>query len=132
MSTRLYSKRRVLWMPFGFDWKKPAADMKTCCPEMAAALDFSCDQHAGPFECPDGLVIYHEIFDEYGLPVRDGGASYVLISHCPWCGMRLPESRRDRWFDAMDEKGIDIGDIDAIPPEFLGPVWRADGASGGT
>lgn len=44
-------------------------------------------------------MVYNEVFDEFGLIVHDGGQSYVLIQHCPWCATRLPESQRDRWFD---------------------------------
>ena len=51
---------------------------------MKGALAFSCDHHTDPFECADALVIYNEPFDEYGLIVHDGSASYVLIQNCPW------------------------------------------------
>jgi len=89
---------------------------------MRAALDFSCDQHADPFECADALMVYNEIFDEYGLPVHDGGASYVLIGNCPWCGARLPESQRDRWFDETETFGVDD---ENLPPKYLTRAWRS-------
>jgi hypothetical protein len=40
---------------------------------MSAALAFECEQHADRFDCPDTLIVFHEVFGEYGLPVRDGG-----------------------------------------------------------
>ena len=119
MSQALFRGRRVLWLPFAAGWSKPEADRARCCEAMRTALDFSCDQHEEPFECADALMIYNPVFDEYGIPVHDGGASYVLISHCPWCGGRLPESQRDRWFDETAA----FGDGE-LPEEYLSDAWR--------
>jgi len=91
---------------------------------MTAALDFSCDQHADPFECPDALVVHHEAFGEYGIVVHDGGPSYVLIRHCPWCGEDLGPSWRDQWFDALEALGITSPRTSNLPPEFLTSAWR--------
>lgn len=121
MST-LYSGRRVLWMPLQVGWAPPSSSAVLCCEAMAAALDFACDQHEDPFACADGLVVYNEIFDEYGLAIHDGGASYVLITHCPWCGGRLPDSQRDRWFEAVESLQLAEG-VDP-PPRFLTGAWR--------
>ncbi|WP_424956039.1 DUF6980 family protein [Hyphomicrobium sp. 1Nfss2.1] len=33
-------------------------------------LSFVCDQHAEPFRCADVLIVYNEIFDEYGIPAQ--------------------------------------------------------------
>jgi hypothetical protein len=52
-------------------------------------------------------VAYSLVFDEYGIVVHDGGKSYVRIDFCPWCGTRLPESKRDQWFEALEAMGID-------------------------
>ncbi len=46
-----------------------------------------CDEHPNPFDCPDVVVM--KFGDEYGLPVRDGGTSYITIENCPWCGKHL-------------------------------------------
>lgn len=66
-----------------------------CCQAMAQRLDWHCDQHEDAFDCPDALVWFHEKFREYGLIIHDGGAAVLTINFCPWCGQRLPESRRD-------------------------------------
>lgn len=76
---------------------------------------------ADPFSCPDVLVIYSPKFDEYGIVVHDGGQSYVLIQFCPWCGDRLPESKRDEWFDELERRGIHY--TSAVPPEFETDAW---------
>lgn len=109
--------RRVLWMPFAAPWRREDNPRETCCAAMAEALSFACDQHADPFECSDSHMVYNSVFDEYGIPVHDGGSSYVLVAHCPWCGARLPESQRDRWFDETDA-------LQGEPPQrYLTSQW---------
>lgn len=54
------------------------------CVHLAYYSTLHCDVHADAWECPDVLVV--KVEDEYGLPIRDGGSSFVRISHCPWCG----------------------------------------------
>jgi hypothetical protein len=44
-------------------------------------------------------IIFNEKFREYGIPVLDGGTSYITLDFCPWCGTKLPESKRDAYFD---------------------------------
>jgi len=43
---------------------------------------------------PDVALIYHIRSKRYGIPVRDGGSSYIHITHCPWCGKKLVPKRR--------------------------------------
>lgn len=43
---------------------------------------------------PDVIIKYSSKFDEYGIPIYDGGTSYILIHYCPWCGTKLPKSKR--------------------------------------
>lgn len=121
MSSQLFPGRRVLWMPLSVAWAPPSAAATFCCEAMTQALAFDCAQHADPFECADSLMVYNEVLDEYGLPVHDGGASYVLVAICPWCGARLPESQRDRWFDETEAKGFTD---DTLPPEYRTGAWR--------
>ena len=59
---------------------------KFCCQVMEENLLFECEEHPDPFDCPENLVSYSDVFDEYGLIIHDGGNTSVLISHCPWCG----------------------------------------------
>jgi hypothetical protein len=66
-----------------------------CCQAMAHRVNWHCDQHVDPFDCPDALVRFSAQFQEYGLIIHDGGASVITINFCPWCGQRLPESQRD-------------------------------------
>ncbi|WP_405623573.1 DUF6980 family protein [Streptomyces sp. NBC_00076] len=93
-----------------------------CCEAMTSRVNVCCDQHDGPFACPDTLVDFSAKFQEYGLIVHDGGTSSITIDFCPWCGRRLPESQRDRWFDELERRGIDPWE-DEVPAEFQDHRW---------
>lgn len=121
MTKALFPDRRVIWLPLG-DWTPPTRSAVHCCASMVKALEFECDQHDDPFECADALVVYNEVMNEYGLIIHDGTASYVLIDHCPWCGTKLPESARDKWFDAVD--ALDLAEGVDPPAEYLTGEWR--------
>lgn len=62
-----------------------------CCAEMASV-----------FEGEDKILEYVPKFNEYGINVKDGGTSHVEIRFCPWCGERLPNSKRDEWFNELE------------------------------
>ena len=96
-----------------------------CCDAMAAQLMHRCDVHADPADCPDVLVSYSERFDEYGLWIHDGGASTISISHCPWCGSKLP-SRSTEWFEKLEQLGFDDPLSQDIPAEFQSSAWYRD------
>jgi hypothetical protein len=95
-----------------------------CCDDMRRNLDFHCEQHESPFDCPDALVYYSDKFDEYGIIVHDGGPSVVTINHCPWCGTKLPESQRDRYFAELEAQGYDITKRDSLPEKYHSAAWR--------
>ena len=50
---------------------------KACCEVMSDQVDAQASEEA------DILIIYVDKFEEYGIPVRDGGTSYSLIKFCP-------------------------------------------------
>ena len=92
--------------------------MNTCCNMMS---NFICiDKNDAD---PDNIIIYSSKFDEYGIPINDGGTSYILISYCPWCGKKLPDSKRDKWFDEIEKMGIDDPFCDNIPDEYKTDLW---------
>lgn len=94
-----------------------------CCQRMAQVVNYRCDRHPDPFDCPDCLVYYEPRFDEYGLIVHDGGSCYALLEFCPFCGTKLPGSKRDLWFARLHEMGIQDPWGDTIPPEFQTGEW---------
>ena len=65
--------------------------MRHCCDEMERQVTHLCDAHPNPEDCPDALV--GRFGAEYGIRIRDGGTSFLLMRHCPWCGASLSRVR---------------------------------------
>jgi len=92
-----------------------------CCLEMAIQI-------SNPNTMPDGeddhdiIMNYNEIFDEYGIPIYDGGTSVIGIKFCPWCGSKLPESKRDEWFNELGEMAFE-DDLSKIPEKYKSARW---------
>ena len=71
------------------------------------------------------LIHYIEVFDEYGIPYCEDNASIQVISYCPWCGRKLPDSRRDDWFGELEQLGYENPLLrDDIPPAYQSAQWR--------
>jgi hypothetical protein len=96
---------------------------KHCCDQMRKQLDNKCTEHSSPYECPDCLVNYSPVFNEYGIIVHDGGSSSITIEFCPWCGAQLPESLRDRWFNELESLGFDSPFAQDIPEKYKTNEW---------
>jgi hypothetical protein len=94
---------------------------KHCCDRMRAELRKDELQEDGS-QSTDALVTYVPNFDEYGLIIHDGGSSMIEIHFCPWCGTKLPESKRDQWFAELEKRGIDPHS-DLVPPDFQSEAW---------
>lgn len=62
---------------------------KHCCEPMNYQVNFNCDTHDNPFECPDKIIFLDEKDNDYGLIIHDGGSSIIGIEFCPWCGSKL-------------------------------------------
>ena len=80
------------------------------------------------FDNVDTPIIYSRKFDEYGLKIIDGGSSSILIEYCPWCGQKLPNSKRDMWFDELEKIGIKNPWVEKIPKKFLTDEWYLESA----
>jgi hypothetical protein len=94
------------------------------CVHIAYHVTQKCEQHPDPYECPDVILIHDEKFDEYGIPIKDGGNSFIKIDYCPWCGIKLPKSKRDLWFKTLESLGYkDPFFENNIPPEFETNQW---------
>ena len=98
-----------------------------CCKDMQNNV-YNIDQKTfSSVERCDKTIYYSSKFDEYGIPIRDGecgcATSYILINNCPWCGKRLPESKRNAWFDALEELGFDSPLDEDIPEKFKTSEW---------
>ena len=96
---------------------------------MREQISFGCDAHPDLADCPDALVAYSARFDDYGLRIHDGGGAVVSISHCPWCGARLPRSRRAEWFRRLEELGFEDPLSQEVPADYMtSRWWQADDA----
>jgi hypothetical protein len=58
--------------------------------------EYSCPQHPDPFDCLDNLIVHYPKDGKYGLIIHDGGESFVIIRHCPWCGNKLSPSKTSK------------------------------------
>lgn len=94
---------------------------------MLRQAEYQCADHLPGYNCPDALVSYSPVFREYGLFIHDGGTSSIIIKFCPWCGARLPESLRERWFDELESLGFDSPFIQDIPEKYKTDEWHRNG-----
>lgn len=67
-----------------------------CCDDFACHMA-PCKHHARKQErvgqwvdCDEQMVVWSDQHG-FGLPVRDGGRAMIEITHCPWCGKKLPK-----------------------------------------
>ncbi len=94
--------------------------MKHCCNNMS----FFINQNRKDVEFDSEDLIYYEPkFDEYGIIIHDSGKSYIKIEFCPWCGKKLPVSKRDLWFEELEKLGIENPLEDEIPEDFNSDKW---------
>ncbi len=56
---------------------------------MKNQIEGKCESHPHKIDCPDFVVMKYN--KGYGLPIRDGGSSFIIIKFCPWCGKNLKE-----------------------------------------
>ena len=77
-----------------------------------------CDSMTRHLVDGDVAVVYVSQFREYGIGLLDGGTAFQLMDFCPWCGMKLPSSLREEWFNSIERLGFEADD-DRIPAEFL-------------
>lgn len=102
---------------------------KHCCEAMGYYLNQKCEIHNDSFDCPDNIVFYSAKYDEYGIIIHNGTQSYIKIKYCPWCGERLPSSKRYLWFEELENLGIESPFEEDIPEEFETDAWwRAKGS----
>lgn len=89
---------------------------------MAETSDHCCGDMSRHVKSAETAILYEPKFREYGIQILDGGSSYLHIIHCPWCGHRLPESLRDRWFETLEKSGLEADDP-SIPKRLLSDEW---------
>jgi len=70
-------------------------------------------------------VKYNEKFNEYSIPCFDSPGSVLCLDFCPWCGTKLPDSKRDEWFARLESLGYEspFENFDDIPLEYKTSEW---------
>ena len=97
--------------------------MSHCCEQMERAIVDTIGKLPGASITPDFIISYTEVYDEYGIIIHDGGSSSIGINYCPFCGTKLPESKRDLWFDTLEKIGYEDPSEQNIPDEFKSNAW---------
>lgn len=86
----------------------------------------TCPLSQGLINGEDDIVIYIARDRTYGIPIHDGGSSYIRIHFCPWCGEKFPPSLRDTRLDRLEALGFEPFEDD-IPEEYkTDEWWRSD------
>lgn len=91
-------------------------------------MDFCCkDMEYHICEARDSemnAIWYIPKFNEYGIPCKEDGVSMITIDYCPWCGKKLPDSLRDKWFAALFALGFEDPLFDKnVPKEYQTDLW---------
>ena len=86
---------------------------KCCCKDMKEAL--TDNEHP---------LYYSAAYQEFGLQLASK-YEYSILNYCNWCGVQLPNSRRDQWFEELEAQGIDPWEQD-IPINYLSSAWWAN------
>lgn len=64
-----------------------------CCQRLDYHLNQVCAFHKDdPYTCPDSVIV--KTGKGFGLPIHDGGSSFIEIKFCPWCGSRFKQDWR--------------------------------------
>lgn len=143
-----FSKRplpKEVWdTPEWYAWKKHCFSCRECtdwtlaeavaqrgfdvgdfpCVHLAHQVTQSCPDHEDLRDCPDVFVVYEPRFDEYLF--RRGNAPLGVILFCPWCGAKLPKSKRYLWFETLEALGFDNPVLQDIPEKFLSAAWHRE------
>ncbi|MGV3616456.1 MAG: DUF6980 family protein [Fimbriimonas sp.] len=79
------------------------------------------------FTGDDILVEFDPPLREWGIQIPNSmGGGTVVFQHCPWCGVKLPNSLREVCYDelrAMSESGEDVPEWEDRPPEYTTSRW---------
>ena len=92
------------------------------CVHIAYYSTQTCDEHSNLRECTKSIVLRTPKFDEYFISPRGSTGDDIVITHCPWCGTKLPESKRYLWFERIEALGLESWS-DEIPEEYQSDRW---------
>lgn len=94
-----------------------------CCQEMTEQVNSVWPNAESPLlGSTDQRVYWSAVFDEYGL-VCQPSPEVLVIQFCPFCGAKLPQSRRAAWFARLETTGWRSWG-DPIPDGLLVHDWK--------
>lgn len=70
-------------------------------------------------------VTYDSKFNEYAIDIP-GCQSYMTFKYCPWCGKKLPNSMRTKWFKEVKKFGVKClfdDNIENLPDIYKDDRW---------
>ncbi|ELT9178282.1 MULTISPECIES: DUF6980 family protein [Enterococcus] len=97
--------------------------MSYCCENMNNFTKDDNGLNSELYQNPDVLIVYIPKYDEYGLIIHDGEESSIEINYCPWCSTKLPISKRNLWFDELENLGVEEFSEENIPNDFKSDNW---------
>jgi hypothetical protein len=111
-------------MSFALVLKSEPVFLKThCCKQMSEQVNMHFEEAQSVLlGSTDKRIYWSSIFNEYGL-ICQPSYEILKISFCPFCGSKLPNSKRDRWFERLEQTGWSTWG-DPIPPELLRYDWE--------
>jgi len=62
---------------------------KYCCIDMAYQLIEDKKAKGKEKINYDSVVTHYKKGEEFGIPIHDGGSSFIKINFCPWCGQKI-------------------------------------------
>jgi hypothetical protein len=81
-----------------------------------------CEDMVRALADPDVPLVYNDKLREYSILIQDGGSSVAVIEFCPFCGVKLPGSLRDEWFDRLDQLSLEP-DSPELPLDMRSGAW---------
>ena len=63
---------------------------------------YCCEMMRSTFEFGETGLVSSTNYQEFGIRVEDGGDSFIQLNFCPWCGNKLPPSRREEYFKQLE------------------------------
>jgi hypothetical protein len=91
-----------------------------CCLEMAYNLAHPV---LTPHQGKNRVIDWIDSWDEYLIPISHDGYASTQMKFCPWCGSRLPVSKKEEWYRRLYALGFKDPGNESIPAEFESDKW---------
>lgn len=100
--------------------------MPHCCSKMKDAVESVCDEHTDRSIVRMRWSAIPRSLMSMASSCTHGGSSIVAVEFCPWCGAKLPESKRDRWFEELQRLGFRAPLEEEVPEIFRDARWYSN------